>query len=271
MIGTLIGIFITTAGIVVGADSALWDFDKPARIPATKICEANSQQVATIQGWYGEQLYLNSHFLKTCEKFHRSSEQMSIQAQVDKLTKELAAQYKEHVGQSPPANFKPPLHSLNSNHVIYVSISGYERGIPRTMVKEILWNHTSKGEWELVTTRSLLSFNGCGAKFHGHDKVANFLLQRTLSPFSSRDKYKKPEVVAGRHANLMGETNDCPAASFTIEEAKALYKTAMRASMTYGPKIDSAVREGIIGGTLRLFIISPNGTNKMETVNPTDY
>jgi hypothetical protein len=139
------------------------------------------------------------------------------------------------------------------------------------MVKEILWNRTSKGDWELVIKRSLLSFSGCGAKFLGHDKVANFLLQRSLSPLSSIDEYKKSEALAGRIANLMQETNNCPTVTFTVEDAKALYKTAMRASMTYGPKIDSAAREGIIGGTLRLFTISPNGIIKIETVKPTDY
>lgn len=50
MFGTLIGIFITSAGIVIGADTVLWGTSTPGPTRAEKTCQPSPRSVAALEG-----------------------------------------------------------------------------------------------------------------------------------------------------------------------------------------------------------------------------
>ena len=57
---------------------------------------------------------------------------------------------------------------------------------------------------------------------------------------------RRAEVRAGSRANLLYQEADCIAQSFSIEEAKALYKFALRITIDHGEEFH--IENGAVGG-----------------------
>ena len=265
MLGSLIGIFLTSAGIVIGADSVLWGSNAGSRPQGEKTCQTGSRSVAMLQGWYGERLYPHKRFHEVCRELARSSKPLSLEAQADKLAQQLEQTYREHSGILPPkaANLPAP----SSEHVAYVAVAGYEGGTPLVTVREIRWKTNSKGIWRLTTERaSHLSARGCGARFLGEDAVANVLLDTSVH---FQEEKRRPEVRAGRLANQLYKEDDCIASAFSIEDAKALYKIVVRLTIDHGEQF--AIENGTLGGRLHLLTIPPRGSIEHELIDPEQY
>lgn len=265
MLGSLIGIFITSAGIVIGADTVLWGLSAPGPTRGEKTCAPSTRSVAAFEGWYGEELYLYKHFRDKCRALARSTKPLSLEEQADMLIQKLQQTYRDHTGLFPPhaASLPPP----SSKHVASVAIAGFDGTTPVVTVRELRWEKNRKGQWRLIAERvGKLSFQGCGAKFLGEDGIAALLLD--TSPHFEQEK-RRTEVRAGSQANLLSKEDDCIASSFSIEDAKALYKIAVRMTIDHGEQFQ--IENGAVGGRLHLLTIPTSGSIEEELVDPEQY
>lgn len=265
MFGTLIGIFLTSAGIVIGADSVLGGSSTSGPTRAEKTCQTSPRTVAALEGWYGEQLYLYRRFHDICQELAGSSKPLSLEAQADTLIKKLQQKYREQTGALPSnaASLPPP----STNHVVYVAVTGFEGSTPLVTVRELRWEKNRKGQWRLIAERvGKLSFQGCGVKFIGEDAIAGLLLD--TSPHFQKEK-QRPEVRAGSRANLLYKEDNCISSSFSVEDAKALYKIAVRMTIDHGEQYK--IENGAVGGRLHLLTIPTTGSIEEELVDPEQY
>jgi hypothetical protein len=265
MFGTLIGIFITSAGIVIGADTVLWGSSAPDPTRVDKTCMPSVRSVATLEGWYGERLYLHQHFQDICQELARSVKPISLEGQADRLVQKLQQKYKEHTGNpfATRANLPPP----STKHIASVVVAGFEGTTPLVTVREIRWEKTRKGQWRLVAERvGKLSFQGCGVKFLGEDGVAALLLD--TSPHFEQEKHR-PEVQAAIRVNRLHKEDNCFSSSLTIEDAKSLYKIVVRLTIDHGDQF--MIQNGTVGGRLHLLTIPPAGPIEEELVDPEQY
>lgn len=265
MFGTLIGIFITSAGIVIGADSILWGSNTPGPARGEKTCQPSLRSVAALEGWYGEALYLHRRFHEACRALRQSPKLLSVEEQADQLIRKLQRAYQDRTGALPPnaASLPPP----SSKHVASLAVAGFDGANPLVTVREIRWEKTRNGQWRLIAERvGKLSFQGCGAKFLGEDGIASLLLD--TSPHFEQEKHR-PEVRAAIRANRLRLEENCASSSFTVEDAKALYKTAVRMTIDHGEEF--LIQNGAVGGRLHLFTISAEGSIKEDQVDPEQY
>ncbi len=265
MFGTLIGIFLTSAGVVIGADSAFWGAGTPPPDQAGKVCVTGPRSAATLQGWYGEGLYLHKRFHEICRDLARSSKSLPLEAQADRLARKLEQAYREHTGALPrsAASLPPP----SSRHVAYVAVAGFEAGIPLLTVRDIRWERQGKGKWRLTAERaSQLIAQTCGVRFLGEDAVAKVLLDKSAR---FQEEKRRPEVRAGSLANQLYKEDDCIASSLSIEGAKALYRLAVRLTIDHGEEF--AIENGAVGGRLHLLTILPDEAIEEESIDPEQY
>src|SRR5262245_29018912 len=265
MFGTLIGIFLTSTGVVIGADSVYWGSILSGPTQASKTCQTGSRSVAVLQGWYGEGLYLHKRFHEVCRELARSPKRLSLDGQADRLAQKLEQKYREHTGAIPQyaASLPPP----SSKHVAYAAVAGFEGRTPVATVREIRWEKDGKSKWRLMTERpSKLSAQGCGARFLGEDAVVKVLLDKSVH---FQEEKRRPEVRAGSLANQLYKEDDCIASSFSIEDAKALYKIAVRLTIDHGEQV--AIESGAVGGRLQRLTIPPEGVIQEELIDPEEY
>lgn len=184
MLESLIGFFITSAGIVIGADAVLWGSSAPGPTRGEKICMPSERSVAAFEGWYGEELYLHKHFHDKCHALARSSKLFSLEEQADLLIQKLQQKYRDHTGSFPPHTASLP--SPSGKHVASVVVAGFDGTTPMVTVRELRWEKNRKGQWRLIAERvGKLSFQGCGAKFLGEDGIAALLLD--TSPYFEQE------------------------------------------------------------------------------------
>ena len=265
MFGTLIGIFLTSTGILIGADTVLWGSSAPGPTRGEKTCTPSERSVAAFEGWYGEELYLYKHFHDKCHALARSTKPLSLEEQADMLIQKLQQKYRDHIGPFPAHAASPPPPS--SKHVASIAVAGFEGPTPLVTVRELRWEKNRKGQWRLIAERvGKLSFQGCGAKFLGEDGIAALLLD--TSPHFEQEK-RRTEVRAGSHANRLSKEDDCMASSFSIEDAKALYKIAVRMTIDHGEEFH--IENGAVGGRLHLLTIPTAGAIEEELVDPEQY
>jgi hypothetical protein len=265
MFGTLIGIFLTSAGILIGADTVLWGSNAPGPTRGEKTCTPSERSVAAFEGWYGEELYLYKHFHDLCQTLARSSKSLSLEEQADKLIQKLQQKYRDHAGPFPAhaASLPPP----SSKHVAFIAVAGFEDTTPSVTVRELRWEKNRKGQWRLITERvGKLSFQGCGAKFLGQDGIAALLLD--TSPHFEQEKHR-PDVRAASRANRLRKEDNCFLSLFTVDDARTLYKTAVRMTIDHGEEFH--IENGTIGGRLHLLTIPTAGSIQEELVDPEQY
>jgi hypothetical protein len=257
MHGTLIGVFVTTAGLLVGADTAVTGGDAKTGQAFDKTCWTSDRTVATIQGQYGfvdarsgAKAPLVSIFRDTCDRWRLSRiAPSSISAQVAQLTAQLRAALGDYLRIVAPGDFKPPFG--NDLHVLYVMVAGYEHSLPVAMAREVRLVPAGGGRWAAVDRESSVGLTRCGARFHGEDKVAAALLSSARDARVPTEQWQLPEVVAGRIANA----GDC--SRLTPDLAKKLFVTVVRSTIQLGSAF--GISRGVVGGPLQLIEIHPNG------------
>ncbi len=265
MFGTLIGIFITSAGILVGADSVLWGVHTASPTRVEKTCQPSPRSVAVLEGWYGEDLYLYQRFQGVCRTLQRTSKALSIEEQADRLIDQLRRVYQDRSGARPQnaASLPPP----SSKHVASIAVAGYEGARPVVTVRELRWEKNRKGLWHVVGERvGKNSFEGCGARFLGEDGIASLLLD-TSAHFE--EEKRRPEVQAANRANHLRKEDSCFRSGFTVDQAKTVYKTAVRLTIDHGDRF--MIVNGAVGGRLHLLTIPGEGIVEKEFVDPELY
>lgn len=265
MFGTLIGIFLTSAGIMIGVDTVLWGASAPHPTRIDKTCISGPRSIAAFEGWYGDRLSLHQQFQAVCKTLSRSRKPVPVEDQADLLIRKIFDKYREQAGplsaaagvQVAPANL----------HLVFVTVAGFDGTTPAVAVRELRWEKTPKGQWRVTSGRvGKLSFDGCGARFLGADGVAALLLD-TSARFD-REK-QRPEVSRAIEANRLRREDTCFLSAFTIEDAKVLYKLAVRTTIDHGETLQ--VENGAVGGQLQLLTIPVDGPVAREVVDPEQY
>ena len=265
MFGTLIGIFLTSTGIMIGADTVLWGSSTPHPTRIEKTCMSSQRSIAAFEGWYGEGLSLHRQFQSVCKTLSRSRKPVSVEDQADLLIKKLFDKYREQAGPLSPTAAVP--WAPEDTHIASVAVAGFDGTTPTVAVRELRWEKTRKGQWRVTSGRvGKLSFDGCGARFLGADGVAALLLDR--SAHFDRDK-QRPEVSRAIEANRLRGEDTCFLSTFSLEDAKVLYKLAVRATIDHGETF--RMENGAVGGQLQLLTIPSGGPIEKVVIDPEQY
>jgi len=265
MFGTLIGIFLTSTGIVIGADTVLWGSSAPDLSRIDKTCMSSGRSVAAFEGWYGERLSLHQEFQSVCKALSRSRKPVSIDDQADIFIRKLLDRHREHTKKraAPPAELPAPA----TPHIVFIAVAGFDGATPVTAVRELRWEKNRAGQWYVKAARvGKLSFDGCGARFLGEDGVAALLLD--TSGHFDRTK-QRPEVSHAIEANRMRAEDTCFLSAFSAEDAKTLYKLAIRGTIDFGEIFK--VENGAVGGQIHLLTIPADGPIQREVIDPERY
>lgn len=274
MFGTLIGIFITSTAIVIGADRAV-SLNGVMREQTQKICATGPRSVVSLQGHYSfplnppdkpdEWFRLVNILGERCALMEKAGKDVPLEKQADMLSEELRNNLAANIKKNQPGY----LAKTFSEHprVNYLSVVGFSNGKVGVTVRELKLRRLWDGQWEpFVTPAKELSPIKCGAVFHGQNRIANWLLNgegRKNPPFPAI-KFSLPEVIAGRDANK-SKTCSC----YTSEQATALYKTAVHDTILYGKSLGT--QEGEVGGALDIWSISSDGKVLHEEVPEGKY
>ena len=183
----------------------------------------------------------------------------------DKLIQKLQQKYRDHMGSFSPytASLLPPL----GKHVASVAVAGFDGTTSVVMVRELRWEKNRKRQWRLIAGRvGKLSFQGCGARFLGEDGIASLLLD--ASPHFEQEK-RRPTVRAVSRANRLLKEDKCFSSVLTVDDAKILYKTAVRMTIDHGEEVH--IENVAVGGRLHLLTIPPWGLSRRNLVDPEQY
>lgn len=265
MFGTLIGIFLTSTGIMIGADTVLWGATAPHPTRIEKTCAPSQRSIAAFEGWYGERLSLHQQFQAVCKTLSRSRKPGSVDQQADLLIGKLFDRYREQQapGTAPSAAMPAPANP----HIAFVAVAGFDGATPLAAVRELRWEQSRKGQWKVKTARvGKLSFDGCGARFLGDDGAGALLLDR--SEHFEREK-QRPEVSRAIEANRLRADDSCFLSAFSVEDAKVLYKLAVRATIDHGEALQ--IEKGAVGGQLHLMTIPLDGPVEKAVIDPEQY
>ena len=265
MFGTLIGIFLTSTGIMIGADTVLWGSSAPHPSRIEKTCVSSQRSIAAFEGWYGERLSLHQQFQAVCKTLSRSRKPVPVEEQADLLIRKLFDRYRADTGA--PSTSAAELPAPGNAHIAFVAVAGFDGATPLVAVRELRWEKTRKGPWIVKTARvGKLSFDGCGARFLGEDAVAALLLDRSAR--FDRDK-QRPEVSRAIEANRLRAEDNCFLSAFSVEDAKVLYKVAVRATIDHGETLQ--IENGAVGGQLHFLTIPFEGPIEKVVIDPEQY
>lgn len=266
MFGTLIGIFITSTAIVIGADSAASVDDGTVeyiREPG-KTCRTGPASVATIQGHYKIEfgptgaVWLIDSFHEICESLEKKV--VPLEKQAHMIMEKLQTQLNEQLSKIDQTHVNKLFHK--SPHINYVSVSGYEKGDPTVVVQELMLDRTEDGRWTTtVSAMPNLIPRKCGVRFHGEDWMANYLLGDFYGPLPfSPSALDREAVVAGFR---VAQTGGC--LELTEEKAIKLFDTAVRLTTKYGHK--KGMQGGHVGGRRDIWVIPVNGDAKYNPLS----
>lgn len=251
MHGTLIGVFITSLGIVIGTDTRIWGPGVAPGSTVDKTCQPSPRTVAALQGWYGfppirgVEAQLLRRFRVTCAELGKQSTSKSVSALADLLMNGLQEEMTPYLMVVPPS-FKPPL--APDPHLVYLTVAGFEASAPVVTVRELRFVSVGTRWGVFQREASGLGLTTCGARFHGEDVVAVYLMRGDKRiPTKERDRQ---EVKAARSPGF-----NC--SLFSPDNAKALFRTAVRLTQELGPSL--GIPEGRVGGDLYLHTIDAKG------------
>jgi len=233
LLATLIGVFITPDGIVIGADTALSDIGGHVA-NQQKYCITSPRSVATMQGQYlledtvtKETVELNDRFRELCSQIG-SLTPMTLRQQADHIAYALKTDLVTFLERLPAAAVVATYSS--SPVVARVTVSGYgERGPESIVVGLGIAIERATNRWEAqVQPLARLTFSDCGVRFQGQESVVN-LIRTDKGVRIPRAELQQPDVA--RLSSLL--RGECGEAS--IRSATAMFVQAVRLTMTLGP------------------------------------
>lgn len=238
LFATLIGVFITPDGIVVGADTAL--SNRTGQISSgKKYCVTGPRSVATLQGAYYVRdtetqatVALYDHFQALCAAADNGTPlPTSLRAQARHIANELKSTFEAFL-QGVPAAEVVRRYASSSPVVARVAVSGYdERGPASVVIGLGIATDVKTTRWEAqVRTMDRLTFAGCGARFHGQGVVVEALRTGSGARIPPAER-QKPET-ARLAAFLKGNEGNCGAAS--TDSARQMFADAARLTMALG-------------------------------------
>lgn len=263
MIATLIGLFVTPGGIVVGADTAVSSGDL-FLWRVQKYCETGSARIATLQGQYF--LAHSTGFVQPFELFKAQCAAewpsgVTVDAQARQIAEALRGPLEEFARRTTTWEFQP--YVSPDPHLNYISVVGYEGESPVVSVWETRarWRPIGRqtlffrrGRWEIFIRRSNLSFRGCGASFNGEEEIITRL--RLGDPRLPVAALKDPDIVATKRA-----TGDC--ANWTPEQARESFIKAVALTNELST-FKLRPMTGLVRAPLDIVLVTPAGNITKE-------
>ena len=262
LFATLIGVFITPDGIVVGADTAV--SSRTGKSVREKYCVTGPRAVSTLQGVYeltdretGATVALYDRFREFCAEIDRTQLPPTLHGQAEFIAEALRAALETFLKDVPASEV---VRRYASNPVVgRVAVSGYDEFGPASVVVALgIAIDSTKTQWEAqISDLSRLTFRECGVRFHGQDPVV-------LSLRSSTDlrvpRLEREKADVGKLSALIG--GSCSDAS--IRSAPRLFTEAARLTMTFG--VGFGIQAGIVNVPLDIIVIPKTGTLNVSRV-----
>jgi hypothetical protein len=253
---TLIGVFITPDGIVVGSDTALSDLTGQIA-SEQKFCVTGPQSVATLQGSYTLQdaetkatVELYKRFRELCSEVGALTSPVTLREQADRIANTLKADLVQFLERLPAAEV---VRTYSTNRVIArIAVSGYGEKGPESVVAALgVATDRATNRWELqVSPLTRLTFSECGVRFHGQEAVV-VALRTDKGVRIPPAELQKTDVA--RLAALLNGT--CTNAS--TGTASSMFLEAVRLTMTLGTGF--GIPKGSVGLPVDLVIIPRDG------------
>jgi hypothetical protein len=265
LVATLIGVFITPDGIVIGADTALSNLGGQVA-SQQKYCVTGPRLVATMQGAYWLEdtvtkatVELHNKFRDLCAEVGNAPSPMTLRQQANHIANGLRTGLVEFLKQMPADDV---IKYASAPVVARIAVSGYgERGPESVVVGLGIAIDRPTNRWEAqVRPLARLTFSSCGVKFHGQESVVT-VLQTDTGVRIPRAELQQPDV-ARLAALLKGECGDA-----STRSATAMFVQAVRLTLTLGPGF------GVPQGTLSLpvDIITIPHDGSIETTRITSW
>jgi hypothetical protein len=263
LMATLIGVFITPDGIVIGADTAL---SSPGGQVGSqqKYCLTGPRSVATMQGQYWLEdtvtkatVELNNRFRDLCAQVANAATPMTLQQQADHIANALRPDLIAFFQQMPA---EAVVRAYGSSPVVArVAVTGFgERGPESIVVGLGIATDRTTTRWEVqVRPLSRLAFSGCGVRFHGQESVVS-ALQTDNGVRIPKAELEQGDVA--RLAKLMkGQCGDA-----STQTAVAMFLQAVRLTVTLGPGF--GVPQGAVGLPVDVVVIPRDGAIDVQHV-----
>ena len=263
LFATLIGVFITPNGIVVGTDTSI--SNRTGQVSTRqKYCVTGPRAVATLQGVYYLQdletqdtAALYDRFQELCSQIDKSLS-LSLSDQAEHIAQQLKAALIAFLQRVPAAEV---VRTYSSRPVIArIAVSGYdERGPGSVVVGLGLATDVPTNRWEAqVRGLTRLTFKQCGVRFHGQEVVVEALRSSTDVRIPAPER-QKPRVT--KLAGLIRGT--CADAS--IQSTPALFAEAARLTVTLGTQF--GVPAGSVSFPLDIVVIPVTGATTVSQIS----
>lgn len=256
LLSTLIGVFITPDGIVIGSDSALSNLGGQVG-SQQKYCITGPRSVATMQGQYlledtvtKATAELHNRFRELCAQVGSSLSPMPLWQQADRIANSMKSDLTQFLEGLPPAAV---VNLYGSSPVVArIAVSGYGDSGPESVVVGLgIASERASNRWQVQVQRlSRLTFSGCGVRFHGQESVVN-LLRTDKGVRIPKAELEQPDV-----AKLTGMLQGSCAGAST-QSATAMFVQAMRLTVTLGPGF--GVPQGTVSPPMDLVVIPVDG------------
>jgi hypothetical protein len=257
LFATLIGVFITPDGIVVGSDTAL--SDPSGQIASQqKYCVTGPRSVATLQGSYvlkdtetkaTSELY--ERFRALCAEFMGATAPMPLRQQADYIANALRADLVSFLERLPTAEV---VRTYSSSRVVArIAVTGYDDKGPESIVVGLgVATDAVSSKWEAqVRPLSRLTFAICGVRFHGQESVMT-TLETDKGVRIAPGELEHPDVA--RLSSLL--RGNCAEAS--IRSAPSMFVHAVRLTATLGPGF--GIAKGSVSAPIDVVVIPREGT-----------
>ena len=265
LVATLIGVFITPDGIVIGADTALSNLGGQVA-SQQKYCVTGPRSVATMQGAYWLEdtvtkatVALHNRFRDLCAEVGKPPSPMTLQQQANHIANGLRTDLVEFFKQMPAEDV---VKYASAPVVARIAVTGYgERGPESVVVGLGIAIDKPTNRWEAqVRPLARLTFASCGARFHGQESVVS-VLQSDQGVRIPRAELQQPDV-ARLAALLKGECGDA-----STRSATAMFVQAVRLTLALGPGF--GVPQGTVSMPVDIITIPRDGS--IETTRITSW
>jgi hypothetical protein len=255
LLATLIGVFITPDGIVVGTDTAL--STAAGQVASQqKYCVTGPRSVATLQGSYSLQDVVTKASVELYEQFRALCSQIgatpsaTLREQAEYIANALRLDLIKFL-EGVPAEEVVRMYA-SSPIVARVTLTGYgDRGPESVVVGIGIATERATNRWQAqVRDLSRLAFTECGVRFQGQESVVNALRTDTDARISRAERQNAD--VAKLTALIRGK---CDQAS--IRTAPSMFVQAVRLTMTLSN--DYGLAKGTVGMPVDVIVIPREG------------
>lgn len=256
LVATLIGVFITPDGIVVGADTSLSTRRGPLA-SQEKYCVTGPRSVATLQGAYvlrdtvtNATIEMHERFRDLCSRIGGTLPAMTLRAQARYIAETLKADLIAFFERMPAAEVVTTYSS--SPVVARIAVTGYGASGPESVVVGLgIATEKPTNRWEAqVQDLPRLTFAACGVRFHGQEVVVAALARDTDARVPRAER-QQPDVA--RLSTLVrGGCTDV-----SVQSAPAMFLQAMRLTVTLGERF--GIPDGSVGMPVDVVVIPREG------------